>query len=34
MVEGAGRFVGESPTGVVPRGAEHVAEGVSINLAG
>ncbi|WP_316200636.1 MULTISPECIES: type II secretion system secretin GspD [unclassified Bradyrhizobium] len=34
MVEGTGRFVGESPTGAVSRGAEDVADGVTINLAG
>ncbi|WP_315770066.1 MULTISPECIES: hypothetical protein [unclassified Bradyrhizobium] len=34
MVEGTGRFVGEPPTGAVPRGAEDVADGVTINLAG
>ncbi|CCE00702.1 General secretion protein D [Bradyrhizobium sp. STM 3809] len=34
VMEGTGRFVGEPPTGGVPRGAEDVADGVTINLAG
>ncbi|WP_316237227.1 type II secretion system secretin GspD [Bradyrhizobium sp. SZCCHNR1015] len=34
VMEGTGRFVGEPPTGAVPRGAEDVADGVTINLAG
>nr|WP_315780891.1 type II secretion system secretin GspD [Bradyrhizobium sp. SZCCHNPS1003] len=32
MVEGTGRFVGESPTGAVSRGSDDVADGVTINL--
>ncbi|WP_315787202.1 secretin N-terminal domain-containing protein, partial [Bradyrhizobium sp. SZCCHNR2011] len=34
VMAGTGRFVGEPPTGAVPRGAEDVADGVTINLAG
>ncbi|WP_315799620.1 type II secretion system secretin GspD [Bradyrhizobium sp. SZCCHNR1002] len=34
VMEGTGRFVGEPATGAVPRGAEDVADGVTINLAG